>query len=71
MKELLDNLDRIKELTDIQLEDETIYHIITHTNEEWGEFCAAVCVEDGGKAKAYKNLNFGERETPRRAKVSS
>ena len=58
MSELIEQLERIRILSDKQLEDpdENIYTILAHTNEELGEFCTAICVEDGSSVKSYKTL---------------
>jgi NTP pyrophosphatase (non-canonical NTP hydrolase) len=45
---------RIEELTEIQLQYEDSYKIITHTMEELGECAGAMCVEDAGVGKSYK-----------------
>lgn len=51
--------DKIQELTEIQLQnpEESVYTVLAHTNEELGEFCTAICVEDGAKVKGYKTLD--------------
>lgn len=59
-KELVKQLKEIKELTELQLEYEDVYKIMAHTIEEFGEFSAAVCAEDGGVGKAYKKGTLKE-----------
>jgi hypothetical protein len=52
-------LERIQHLTELLLEDpaENPYTILTHLGEETGEFCTAMCVEDGSRYKSYKKLD--------------
>ena len=59
MSELVEQLERIRVLSEKQLEDpdENVYTILAHTNEELGEFCTAICVEDGSNVKGYKTLD--------------
>jgi NTP pyrophosphatase (non-canonical NTP hydrolase) len=38
-------------------EDENSYTILAHLNEELGEVCTAMCVEDGSVVKGYKELD--------------
>lgn len=52
-------MNQIKELTKIQLEDptENKYTILAHTNEELGEVSTAMCVEDSSRLKKNKKLD--------------
>lgn len=53
------HIEKISSLTKEQLKhpEENINTIILHTNEELGEFCTAVCVEDGSSVKKYKTID--------------
>ena len=44
----------IKQLTKIQLEHEDAYKIMAHLVEELGETASAMCIEDDGVGKDYK-----------------
>ena len=47
---------RIKELTEFQLaQGQDHKDIVIHTNEELGEFCTAMAIEDGDVTKKYKD----------------
>ncbi len=47
---------KIQALTKIQLEHEDSYKILTHLTEELGETAGAMCIEDAGIGKDYKEL---------------
>lgn len=47
---------RIEDLTTIQMEHEDSYKILAHLVEELGECSGAMCIEDGGIGKDYKEL---------------
>lgn len=56
MKEQFNYHKKIKKLTKIQLEHEDSYKILAHLVEELGETSSAMCIEDGGVGKDYKEL---------------
>ena len=64
IEKLIDQLKRIKFLSDKQLEDptESSQTIVMHLNEELGEACTAICVEDGSKVKGYKVLDESSKD---------
>ena len=45
---------KIEDLTKLQMTEEDAYKILAHMMEEVGEFCEAMCIEDGGVGKDYK-----------------
>lgn len=57
-------LERLKGLTNLQLQDsqEDVYTIVAHLCEELGEFCTAICIEDGSTVKGYKKISESSSE---------
>ena len=47
---------KIEKLTEIQMQHEDSYKILTHLVEELGETAGAMCIEDAGIGKDYKEL---------------
>ena len=47
---------KIRQLTTIQLQHEDSYKILAHTIEELGETASAMCIEDAGIGKDYKEM---------------
>lgn len=47
---------KIRELTTIQLQHEDSYKILAHVMEELGETASAMCIEDAGIGKDYKEM---------------
>lgn len=50
--------DKINQLTQFQLKQEgqSCKDIVIHTNEELGEFCTVMAIEDGDITKKYKDM---------------
>lgn len=56
MKTQFNYHQRIENLTTIQMNYEDSYKILAHLVEEVGECSGAMCIEDGGIGKDYKEL---------------
>jgi NTP pyrophosphatase (non-canonical NTP hydrolase) len=58
-EQLFNAIKRMEHLTSKQCENENenSYTILAHLNEELGEVCTAMCVEDGSEVKGYKELD--------------
>lgn len=61
MQNLIDSLQKLKELTDVDLENRSIFSLLASATEELGELSRELKIEEGEFGNTYKESDEGSR----------